>query len=329
MEEIKYQKARKLIEQADNILLVCHYNPDPDALGSMCAMSLYLKNIGKPYIMYCHDEPPAQFGFIPAVSDVHYKVSANGAEHNFLLDFNAHDLIILFDCGSLARSGIKDEILARNPGQLVIEFDHHLKTDDFSDLEIRDPSASSTSELVYGFFKANRIKVTKDMAQAVLTGIVADTGNFLYPNATQEVILLASELLLYGTSIPKIADKTFRNKTIEGMKLWGFVMENLMINKEHSLAISVLSNEGVKRMSIDQEEMEGIANYLGNLGGVKGTLFLREQEKGRIKGSLRSSRPDVDISKLARMLGGGGHKKSAGFMVEGKLVREGERWRIV
>jgi bifunctional oligoribonuclease and PAP phosphatase NrnA len=330
MNEILFRKVNNLINESNRILLIAHANPDGDAIASVCAMAEYLKNIGKSYQAYCHDQPPSQFEFISCYREFSYKIRENKAENTGLIfDFSTFDLIMVFDCGSLERTMLKAEISARRPDQKVVEFDHHPKVYDYADLEIRDHRSSSTAEIVYDFFKANNIKLNMKMAKAILTGISTDTGNFLYPSTSDKTIKIASEMLLYGANLPKIVENTWRNKSINAMKFWGKVMSGLKVNRKYSIAVAALPLSEMEGMEIDNEELEGLSNFLGNLSGVKAIIFIRQTGPGQVKGSIRTSDEFTDVSKLAKVLGGGGHPKASGFTLEGELVETEKGWKVI
>ena len=181
---------------------------------------------------------------------------------------------------------------------------------------------------MYYFLRANKIKITRDLANCVLTGIMTDTGNFLYPSTSPETINIASEMLRLGARLPQIMENTWRNKSIAAMKTWGRAMTNLKINKKYNFAFTILKNADVPD-EVSEEELEGMAGFLSNLHNVNGILLLRELPNGQIKGGLRTAKSEVDVSKLARALGGGGHVKAAGFTVEGKLEETKNGWKII
>ena len=316
-----YIKALHKIFKADNILLVTHNRPDGDALASIGVMSELLSNMNKKFIAYCQDPAPRHYHFLPHVE----KIITDKDKMNF----SQFDLIIALDCGSLSRTGLSDEISKRGKNQFVIEFDHHPKVDDYSDLEIRYPQDSSTAEILYYFLKANNIKFNKNFANCVLTGILTDTGNFLYPSTTDETIKIASRMLLQGARFPVIMEHTWRNKSIGGMKIWGLAMDNLKINKKYNFAFTALKQEDILKHNVNDEELEGVSGFLSNLSGVNALLFLREEKNNKLKGSLRTSHPDIDISSLAAKLGGGGHPKASGFVVDGRLEETKSGWRVV
>ncbi len=317
----KYIEAYKKINSAKKILLVTHNRPDGDALSSVSIIAEYLTSIKKDWSAYCFNKPPFQFYFLPHVKNIIY----NKAD----IKFQDFDLIIASDCGSLGRTKLVDEIKNRKKYQSVIEFDHHPKIDNYADIEIRNDTSSSTGEILYYFFKYNNLKINKNIANGILTGILTDTGNFLFPSTTENTINIASEMMMHGAKFPMIIENTWRNKSIEAMKIWGTALNNLKINKKYNFAYSVLTIEDTKNKNATDEELEGIPEFLSNLYGVKGLVLLREQEDGKIKGSLRTSKNGINVSKIAKTLSGGGHKKASGFSITGKLKKHKNGWEIV
>jgi len=316
MEASLFIKAYNLIKSAENILIATHEHPDGDAIASACFMAEVLKLAGKNYRIFCHDKVNYQTEFLPHLNE--FKDSYE--TFNF-------DLIIVVDCGSVERTGLAKEILDREKNQLVLEIDHHPKVKDYADLEIRDDRAAATAEVLYYFLKANKIKITKDLADCVLTGLLTDTGNFLYPSNSPQTINIASEMLKYGARFPQIMENTWRNKSVASIKVWGRAMANLKINKKYNFAFTVLKPEDVPE-EIAEEELEGMAGFLSNLEEVNGLLLLRQLPNGEIRGSLRAVKPNVDVSRLAQALGGGGHKGAAGFTVKGDLQKIDKGWKI-
>jgi len=319
MPKNKFEKALEKIEQAKNILLVIHERPDSDALASVCAIMDFLISLKKNFLAYCYHSPGPQFKYL-----VHLEKIIS--EKNF--DFSDFDLIITIDCGSITRTKLENEINNKKERQFIIEFDHHQKTSDYSNLEIRNPEAVSTTEILYDFFKINKIKINKNIATCILTGILTDTANFLYPATTEKSIKISSEMLALGAQLPVIMENNYRNKSLAAMKVWGSAINNLEINQKYNIACSVLTEKELIESGITEEELDGISGFLSNLYGVNAIMLLRE-EKNKIKGSLRAQHPDVDVSRLARILGGGGHTKSAGFEIKSDLQKTEKGWQII
>lgn len=324
----KYRQAYRRIQAASNILLVTHERPDGDALASLCSLIELVESLNKKYVAYCQDEPTHNFSFLPHIEKIISLVQIGK------INFSEFDLIIVLDCGSLDRTGLVKEIKTRVLNQFVIEFDHHPKNDDYADLEIRIPTAVSTTEILFHFLKTNRIRITKNTANCILTGLLGDSGNFLYPVTSGGAVNIASEMLVYGAQFSLIVKNILYNKSLSAMKLWGLVLNNLQINSKYNLAFSTLTLEEIGRFDNSEDVFDSISGFLSNLYGVKAVLFLREEKNDltsiiQIKGSLRSSHPHIDVSKLAKIFGGGGHAKASGFVIDGRLEKNKNGWRLV
>jgi phosphoesterase RecJ-like protein len=316
---MEFQAVYQKIKTANNILLVTHYNPDGDALASICTMIELLESIGKNYLAYCASLPGQAFSFLPHIDKL----------KNELDDFAKYDLIISLDCGSLARTHLQKVIKSRTTHQYYIEIDHHPKMDDYADLELRDPMRASTTEQLYFFLQANQLEINSVLALCILTGLVTDTGNFFYPITSQETISIASEMMRKGAKLPKIIDHIWYNKRINVMKLWGLAMSRLQINQKYNIAFSALTLEDFTEYQATEDDLEGISGFLSNLQDVKAVLLLRESTPGVVMGSLRTKQPNMDVSALAQRLGGGGHSKASGFSFPGSLKQVDGQWRII
>lgn len=317
----KFLAAYEKILAAKNILLVTHEHPDGDGLSSLCALAVFLDSLGKTQTLFCADQPQDFFSFLPQINKL-------TTQRNF--DFSNFDLIIVLDCGCLARTKLTEEITGRNKNQFVIEIDHHPKIDDYADLEIR-ALKSSTAELLYHFFSNNNLEISKDIANCLLTGILTDTGNLLFGAVTEETIKISSAMLLHGATFPKITRHTLQNKSLAAMKAWGKILNNLKLNKKYNLAFSVLTYEDIQdlRKEFGNENLfDAATDILNNVDGVKAVIFLREEEKGKIRGSLRTKEAKVDVSRLASFLGGGGHPKASAFRLEGNIIKTKTGWKI-
>ena len=310
--EILHKAIYYKIQQASNILLVAHIRPDLDTVSSICAMSCLLEQINKNYIAYCVDHIPCQFNFLP-----HFQKIYSGQA----IEFQDFDLIITFDCGSLSRTGLSLQINNRNASQYIINIDHHIKIDNFADLEIKDPKMCSTTEILYNFFKTNEINIDKNIAECILTGILSDSGNFLFSNTTDKNILIASEMLNYGANWANIVSHITKNKKISSLNIWGKALANLKINKKYDIAFTVLEKNDIK--DVNEEELEGLPEFISTLTNVKCVLSLRENDNNIIRGNIRSNyqKKEIDISILANVLGGGGNKKTAGFTMQGNIAQ--------
>ena len=325
----KFKKAYQEIERAEKVLLVSHIHPDADALSSLGIMIDILESLGKDYLAYTKDKEGG-YGYLPHEEKV---LSHLPADFN-LSDF---DLVIALDCGSVARTGLECQIKSLRPlplskRPLIIEFDHHPKTEDYADLEIRLPEFTSSTEVLYHFLKINNLSLNKNLANCLLAGILADTGNFLYPATSDAAIKISAEMLNYGAQLPKIIQNTYQNKDLLSMKIWGLALKNLKINQKYNLAISVLRQVDIQAIAQDMgvivssDIFGDIVGFLSNLGGVKGVLLIREDADNHFKGNLRSAHPDINMARLAGIFGGGGHTKASGFSLDGCINKVNGSW---
>jgi bifunctional oligoribonuclease and PAP phosphatase NrnA len=340
--EDKFVAAFEKIKTAKNILLVTHEHPDGDGLSSLCALSVFLDTLGKNHKLFCADEAPDLFYFLPNVNKLtsdKLLIGATDQRQNPLreilpgqnLNFSTFDLIIVLDCGCLERTGLLREISGRNKDQFVIEFDHHPKTDDYSDLEIR-AAKSSTAEVLYYFFHFNNLPFSKAIANCLLTGILTDTGNLLFGAVTPETIRISSSMLLHGATFPKITRYTLQNKSLAAMKAWGKILDNLKLNKKYNIAYSVLTFAEIASLKKEfggENLLDAATDILNNIDDVKAVVFLREEIKGQIRGSLRTKDENVDVAKLATFFGGGGHPRAAAFRFPGNIVKTETGWKII
>ena len=178
------------------------------------------------------------------------------------------------------------------------------------------PDASSTSELVYGLM--DREKVTKEIAEALYTGIVHDTGVFRYSCAGPDTFRAAAELLEKGIDAPSIIENTFYEKTYAQNQILGRALLESIVFMHGQCIFSSVSQAVMKFYGVTPKELDGIVSQLRTTRGVEVAVFLYEQEPGVYKVSLRS-REKVDVSRVAQYFGGGGHVRAAGCTMPGTV----------
>lgn len=296
------------IKSVTNIALVSHPNPDGDTLGAAVAFAEYLQTLGKSVQIFCLTPVPDKFNFL---CNIH--LISN--DPNVFLQMDA---ITVLDCGDLRYAGIA-EILKDNMAT-IINIDHHATNQKYGHLNMVIPDAASTTEVVYTFFKANAIQITPSMATALLTGLITDTDNFSNSATSYTSLTASSELLRLGANWTIIHHSLVQNKSIALLKLWGLILSRLTKKENSDMAYTYLTMKDMAQYEINDDDVEGISNFLNKLDGAKISLFIKETAGGKIKGSFRTTNDDVDVSALALKMGGGGHKKAAGFMCEGTIA---------
>jgi phosphoesterase RecJ-like protein len=308
---------------AENILLVSHKNPDGDALSSGCALMQYLRQLNKNHIAYCATPISKNLNFLP-----HAEYYITNPQ---ILTNNQFDLIIVLDSGDLLYAGLDEFLKKLDYAPIVVNIDHHATNEFYGHHNLVFSNAASTTEVLYSFFKINKIAIDKYIATCLLTGIIADTAYFSNPATTAQSLKIAAELLRLGGNLNLIQGWTVKNRTVRGLKIWGQVLSRLYKNEKYDIISTILTADDLigTEAAGAAEEVEGIANFLNNLGEGRIVLLLKDKGDGIIKASMRTTNPKIDLSALAKMFGGGGHAKAAGFSVKGKLIETENGWKII
>lgn len=304
----------ELIDKSKKIALVTHSKPDGDGLGSLLAMRLALLLKMKIVKIFCIDSFNSIYDFLPGISEI-----------DGTLDLKGFELVIFLDCASLSQAGLKDKKLPSSPS---INIDHHFTNDKFADLNFVDHSVGSTSEIAYKIILDLGVEIDKDIATCLLTGVYCDTGGFIHANTSISNLLLASELLLKGGQSRKIFRNIYGTKPLCTLRIHGKVLANVK-QKNKGLTYSVITRKEMLELGAKKEELEGAIDLVRLVPKTKVALFIYEEEEGFIKGSLRTDDDNIDVSHLAGLFGGGGHKKASGFRIRGKLEDNNSETEIV
>ena len=240
-----------------------------------------------------------------------------------------YDLII--GCDAVER-GFEKIVKNKGRKQKIILLDHHttLRMKFVrSDIVISDEKYSSVCEILYDFFDFHRIEINRKIAEYLLMGILGDTGIFQHANTTPKVMEIAAGLMKKGASLNKIIQLIFKNKRLETLRLWGRAMERAEINPKTGAIMSYVTRKDLEEFQVGTEDISAVAEILNTVSGTKFSLILSEKGKDRVKGSLRSEEyKNVDVSEIAKLLRGGGHRLSSGFELKGKLVKDEKGWKV-
>ena len=294
------------INRSNDFIVTSHISPDGDNIGSTLSMYNSLKKLKKNVYYVLDDTPPKNLEFL--LKDVNILKS-----NEFNIDkFN----IISLDCGDRKRICLSDEI--KDKAQKIICIDHHASNDKYGDLNYIDTNASSTCELVYNVLVAYNKKynidlIDENIATFLYTGLVTDTGNFMYSNTHPTSFDMAKNLLLKGAKKESIIQNIFQSNSANYYKLLGEALNTLDIIYNKVACISI-NKEMLKRNIISFNDVDGITSYTRDIEGVEVGILLKEKKDNEIKVSLRS-KSYVDVSKIAQSFGGGGHIKAAGCTI--------------
>ena len=310
----------RAVAAAQKILLIAHRRPDADCLGSVIALSEWINRFGKESVCFCIDRPQLVVPLVLEPEAFTNNIEAVGAQK--------FDLVIVVDSGDLRYAGVEKLIEKLQP-LVVINIDHHATNTRFGQLNIVDSSAASTTEIVYQLLKKNKATISSRIAAALLAGIIGDTYGFTNTNTSAATMQTTSGLLRFGASLAQVSDALLKNKTVDGLQLWGTILSRLQHNEEFNIAVTVITAEELQGNPELLEVTDGISNFLNNIEGVDAALVLRQETVDTIKGSLRTNSELIDVARFATLLGGGGHRKAAGFSLPGRLVQDGSHWQII
>ena len=310
--------AQTLIRSAKKIVIISHKGPDGDTIGANLALHLALKHqLHKQVVSACADRPPSNTHFLPEVSEI-------------VPDFDLKwaDLIIAVDCGAaymMKFNETKPEIFSGHPPLLNI--DHHASNENFGKVNLVDSTCAAACQIIYRFLNFCELKIDRKIATCLLNGLYFDTGSFMHSNTTPEVLEIASSLLWKGADFKTIARHQFHTMSISQLKIYGKILERAHLNSK-TMVISALTSADFRATGTSSHDASGSIDYLNSIPDSEFCCLLYEDNKGLLKGSFRSRADDIDLSRLAGLFGGGGHKKAAGFSMPGRLLETDKHIKI-
>ncbi|MDI3269694.1 MAG: bifunctional oligoribonuclease/PAP phosphatase NrnA [Bacillota bacterium] len=306
-----WEKALEAIREAGDVVLFLHRRPDGDSVGSNLAMALALLRMGKAVKIVSQDPVPPYLQGLPGADLIR---APQGEPETF-------SLALALDCADKERTGMALPWL--EGAKRVVNVDHHSSNTLFGHINVVDPAASATGELVYRLLTDLEVPLDGAMAKNLYVAILTDTGSFSFSNTTPWAHRIAAHLLEMGVRPAEVAEEVFGSRSEAGLRLWGRAIGRLQREGEGRLVWSYLSQEDFQELGVDAAEGEGIAQELRRLEGVEGAFFFREEAPGLWRVSLRS-RGLLNVAELASLFGGGGHPRAAGLTWQGTL-EEGSR----
>ncbi len=304
--EASMEEAKEIIRDSSNIYIASHINPDGDNIGSMLALGLGLKKIGKSVKILKSDSLPEEFNFLPG----YYYIE----DLNSLPDEIA--LFIALDSSDEDRLGENKRLLEIS--KTIINIDHHISNNKFGHINIVDPNAAATGELVFNFLQVLGINIDKEIAENIYTAISTDTGSFKYESVTSNTHLIVSQLIQAGIKVGELNIKLYESQSLNKTRLFITALGSMNIYFDGKLALVKISQEMLEEVNAKMEDSEGIVSFLRKIEGVEVACLLKELKEEDIKISIRS-KEYVDVSLLCEELGGGGHKRAAGCSIYSSL----------
>lgn len=294
-----------ILQNAQKILVTMHCRPDGDAAGSAIAMGHMLKALHKDVTVFNVDEIPENFRFLKGADDIVHELTCT--------DF---DLCLVLDCAEpslLGRKFPNDKITC--PRAYI---DHHSIPWTDCLVNLHDSKASAVGEILFHLCQALGVELTQDIARALYTSIITDTGSFRYTSTSADAMRVCAHLLATDFDVWEVASYIYENNPIEKIKLLGLVLQTLWISKNGKLACLYANRNMLKKCHCSGAMTDGFINYARSIAGVEVSIFITQLEYDLYRLSFRS-RGNIDVSVIAASFGGGGHKNAAACTLRGSV----------
>ncbi|MDQ3463020.1 MAG: DHH family phosphoesterase [Actinomycetota bacterium] len=302
------------VSAAEEVALACHVHPDGDALGSVLAFHLLCRahgvasvaSWGEPFTVAPH------YRFLPGLD----QASSPSAFPD------RPELMVTFDCGSLARLG-ELAAPAGQAGELVV-LDHHHDNARYGSINVVDTDAASTASVVRRLAEVLGWDLDYEVAFDLYVGLLTDTGRFQYPNTTSEVFTLAQELAGHGLPLGVITRELFEKHRFAYLRLAAASLARASLDRRHRVVAAWVTVEDLATYGVDFDETEGLIDLVRQTAEADVSCVLKEAPGEGLRVSLRSV-TGVDVGRVAAELGGGGHHFMAGFLSDRSIPATIER----
>ena len=277
------------INQAEKIVVMAHETPDGDAIGSMLAMYLALKKLGKEVDVIAR-EFPRTFSFLPGAKEV----KAN-------TDVEKYDLAISLDCADLKRL-VGREYFEKAKRTIVI--DHHSTNMMYGDLNFVNPVSPACCEILAGMLEYFDIAIDAEIGSCIVTGIITDTGGFKYSSVTPETFEFTAELLRKGVNVSDIYQRVLETRTKANFELLRRATNRLELLENGKIAFTYIGKKDEEEVNAEPGDHEGIVEHGRSIEGVEVSVFIREKEEKLYKVSMRAGNSsNINVSDICYIFG--------------------------
>lgn len=295
----------RTIRGGNRFLLTSHVSPDGDAIGSELGLARLLRTLGKGAVIWNRDETPTVYRALPGAERIHTGAEPpSGWPDKF-------DGVIVLECPGIDRTGLEEHLLERP----LVNVDHHLGNQHYGAVNWVDPTAPAVGEMIFRLAQGLRIELDADTANALYLTLVTDTGGFRFANATPEAFEAAAALVRVGARPDEVARWLYDSRSLASLRLLAEMLGSLSLHADGRIATAQLLPAMYQRAGAGPADAEGLIGYPRSIAGVEAAALARELPEGGVKVSLRS-RGEVDVERIARHHGGGGHKNAAGYTAE-------------
>jgi phosphoesterase RecJ-like protein len=302
-----------ILRTRQRFVVISHARPDGDALGCTLAMALCLRQLGKDVTAWNEDGVLEKFRYLPS-SEL---ITQPPAEPR------SFEVAIVLDNAVENRAGTARTAIAH--ADMWINIDHHHTNSRYGDLAYVDSTAPAAGQVLYELFRQCDLPLTYEMADNLFVAISTDTGSFQYPSTTARTYEIAADLIRLGVNVGNLSQKMYESYPRRRLELLRALLSVLRLTSRDRVASFALSAETALKLGVLPEDNEGLIDSIRGIDTVVAAAFFEELGDGKIRISLRSKSPRVDVSKVCGLFGGGGHKLAAGARIAGTLAEVQEK----
>lgn len=295
------------VRDKGSVLLATHFNPDGDALGSLLGLAEILEGIGKRVVCYLEEPVSPLYRFLPGCARVQTDIDL---VMDFAVQARGDLLFICLDCGDEQRLGKHSAALMTIHPMAVI--DHHQGNTGFGDLAWIEKHRSSTGEMVFDLAVLLDAEISTRAAECLYAALVTDTGSFQYEATSQHTFTVAGELVRRGVRPETIANNLYNTYTLGRLRLMQEVLATLEMYDRDRIAVIRVTQNMLERTFTTMEDTEYFINLPRAVRSVRVAVFLKEIDHRLVSVSLRA-KGQCDVSVVAALFGGGGHRNASGF----------------
>lgn len=301
-ERLNVQQMAERLCAAEDILILCHKNPDGDTIGCASALCYALESLDKNAAVLCSDKIPERYAYTAA--------------RMFKADFEPKTVVAV-DVASIQLFG-ENNGMPQYTRHVDLCIDHHAGNSGYADFTLLDGDAAAAAELLYEVILAMGVTITKQIANCLYTGLSTDTGCFKFSSTTAKTHLVAAKLIEAGAQLEELNTRLFETKPRERMEAERIARNHLEYHLDGRCALIYLTRDEIEMSHVDPADLEELTGLPISIEGVQVGLTLRQQPGGSYRISVRTAK-GVDACAIARRLGGGGHNRAAGCELLGNL----------
>lgn len=300
----KFNKIKSLIEKHNRFVLLSHIHTDGDALGSLIGLRHYLASLGKETSIFVPGEIPHNYSFLDTKSLLN-QGNTNQQEH----EISEAEVIFILDISSLNRLDTYYEPVKNSSAQKIV-IDHHPAEQEWAQIALIDTQRIATAELIYAMLKFFKAEIAMDIAVALYTAILSDSGSFRFFNTSSDTFCMAAELVKKGVQPAEMFSKVYETARADQLRAWGLLLSTLQRND--SCSWIEVSQDFMHQHHLALNEIDGLIDIMRRDNGALVFILFVEKDRNEILVGLRS-KDNVNVGQVAREFGGGGHFHASGY----------------